>query len=168
MVEINVPIYNDYGDAIKKWNDYASARFDIRIMGGSTLPLNRWALLEEYFKWYQSGLIDDIAMLSETDVRNKESIIKRKSIYMQLRNQIEELSNIVTDREGTIETLERQLVQSGIQNKVKDADVKMKKDLLDTEAAQTMYRNKLQNDTSLKIKELGLAVNNAKKDIAKK
>jgi len=168
MVEINVPIYNDYGDAIKKWNDYASARFDIRIMGGSTLPLNRWALLEEYFKWYQSGLIDDIAMLSETDVRNKESIIKRKSIYMQLRNQIEELSNIVTDREGTIETLERQLVQSGIQNKVKDADVKMKKDLLDTEAAQTMFRDKLQNDTNLKIKELGLAVNNAKKDIAKK
>ena len=168
VVEINVPIYNDYGDAIRKWNDYATARFDIRIMGGSTLPLNRWALLEEYFKWFQSGLIDDIAMLSETDVRNKESIIKRKSVYMQLRNQVEELTSIVTDREGTIETLERQLVQSGIQDKVKDADVKIQKDLLETEAAQSMFREKMKSDTNLKLKELGLAVSDAKKKQAKK
>ena len=162
-VEINIPIFNDYGESIKKWNDYATSRFDIRIIGGSTLPLNRWALLEEYFKWYQSGLIDDIAMIAETDIRNKESIIERKSIYMQLRSQIEELSGVVTDREGTIETLERQLVQSGIKGKVQDADMRVKKDLLETEAAQSMLRNKLKSDTTTKIKELGLAVADAKK-----
>ena len=142
-VEINVPIFNDFGNSVEKWNDYATSRFDIRIIGGSTLPLNRWALLEEYFKWFQSGLIDDIAMLSETDIRNKESIIKRKSVYMQLRGQLEEMQNIVTDREGAIETLERQLVQSGIQGKVQQADMKIQKDLLETEAAQSMLRNSL-------------------------
>ena len=162
-VEINIPIFNDYGDAIQKWNDYATAKFDIRIIGGSTLPLNRWALLEEYFKWYQSGLIDDIAMISETDIRNKESIIKRKSIYMQLRSQLEELQGVVTDREGTIETLERQLVQSGIKGKVQDADMRIQKDLLETETAQSMFRDKLKSDTNTKIKELGLAVADAKK-----
>ena len=162
-VEINVPIFNDFGESIEKWNDYSTSNFDIRIVGGSTLPLNRWALLEEYFKWFQSGLIDDIAMIAETDIRNKESIIKRKSVYMQLRNQIEELGGIVTDREGTIETLERQLVQSGIKGKVQDADMKIQKDLLETEAAQSMLRNKLKSDTTTKIKELGLAVADAKK-----
>ena len=163
-VEINVPIFNDFGNSVEKWNDYATSRFDIRIIGGSTLPLNRWALLEEYFKWFQSGLIDDIAMLSETDIRNKESIIKRKSVYMQLRGQLEEMQNIVTDREGAIETLERQLVQSGIQGKVQQADMKIQKDLLETEAAQSMLRNKLKSDTTTKIKELGLAVADAKKN----
>tara|TARA_R100000664_G_scaffold1414_2_gene3595 strand:- start:6525 stop:8768 length:2244 start_codon:yes stop_codon:yes gene_type:complete len=163
QVEINVPIYNDLGNSIQKWNDYASSRFDVRIIGGSTLPLNRWALMEEYFKWYQSGLIDDIAMISETDIRNKESIIKRKSVYMQLRGQIEELQGLVTDREGAIETLERQLVQSGIQSKIQNADMKIQKDLLETEAAQSMLRNKLKSDTTTKIKELGLAVADAKK-----
>ena len=127
------------------------------------MPVNRWALLEEYFKWFQSGLIDDIAMISETDIRNKESIIKRKSVYMQLRNQLEEMQNIVTDREGTIETLERQLVQTGIKSKVQDADMQIQKDLLETEAAQSMLRNKLKSDTTTKIKELGLAVADAKK-----
>ena len=167
-VEINIPIFNDYGDAIQKWNDYATAKFDIRIIGGSTLPLNRWALLEEYFKWYQSGLIDDIAMISETDIRNKESIIKRKSIYMQLRSQLEELQGVVTDREGTIETLERQLVQSGIKGKVQDADMRIQKDLLETETAQSMFRDKLKSDTNTKIKELGLAVADAKRKQATK
>tara|TARA_R100000656_G_scaffold54726_1_gene43098 strand:- start:366 stop:2609 length:2244 start_codon:yes stop_codon:yes gene_type:complete len=167
-IEINIPIFNDYGESIKKWNDYTSSRFDVRIVGGSTLPLNRWALLEEYFKWYQSGLIDDIAMIAETDIRNKESIIKRKSIYMQLRGQIEELQGVVTDREGAIETLERQLVQSGIRGKVQDADMRIQKDLLETEAAQSMLRNKLKSDTTTKIKELGLAVADAKKKQATK
>jgi len=168
QVEINVPIFNDYGSSVEKWNDYASSKFDVRIIGGSTLPLNRWALLEEYFKWYQSGLIDDIAMIAETDIRNKESIIKRKSVYMQLRGQIEELQGLVTDREGAIETLERQLVQSGIQSKIQNADMKIQKDLLETEAAQSMLRNKLKSDTSTKIKELGLAVADAKKKAATK
>ena len=167
-VEINIPIFNDYGESIQKWNDYASSKFDIRIIGGSTLPLNRWALLEEYFKWFQSGLIDDIAMIAETDIRNKESIIKRKSVYMQLRSQLEELQGVVTDREGTIETLERQLVQSGIKGKVQDADMRIQKDLLETEAAQSMLRNKLKSDTTTKIKELGLAVADAKKKQATK
>ena len=165
-VEINVPIFNDLGNAVKKWNDYATARFDIRIIGGSTLPLNRWALLEEYFKWYQSGLIDDVAMLAETDVRGKEAILKRKSVYMQLRNQVEQLDEIVKDRNGTIETLERQLVQSGIKQKVNNADMGMKKDVMETEAAQAIYREKLKNETNSKMKELGIAFGQKQKEMS--
>ena len=165
VIEINVPIFDDLGNAVKKWNDYSTARFDVRIIGGSTLPLNRWALLEEYFKWYQSGLIDDIAMLAETDVRGKEAIIKRKSVYMQLRNKVEQMEELVKDRNGTIETLERQLVQSGIKEKVKDADMSMQKDVMQTEAAQSAYREKLKNETNMKMKELGLAATVRKENI---
>ena len=90
-VRINVQVYNDYGEAIGKFRDYSSARFDVRIVAGATMPVNRWALLEEYFRWFQSGLIDDIAMLSETDIRNKKRIVERKSLYSQLQAQVQQM-----------------------------------------------------------------------------
>jgi hypothetical protein len=145
-VVINQPIYNDFGNAIKKWNDYASCKFDVRYISGSTMPVNRWALLEEYFRWYQAGLIDDIAMLSETDVRNKEAIIKRKSIYVQLKNQVDQLNEELKDRDGTIETLSRQVIQSGIKDKINVADNEIRKDLLDTEAEQKYMRRLISDE----------------------
>ena len=139
-VRINIPIYNDYGEAISVFKDYASARFDIRIIAGATMPINRWALLEEYFRWFQSGLIDDIAMIGETDIRNKKQIIERKSMYSQLQGQLESMQEAVKDKDGTIETLERQLVQAGIKMKVGDAANEVRKDVLETEAQQKLLR----------------------------
>jgi|TARA_B100000315_G_scaffold249271_1_gene280228 hypothetical protein len=145
-VRINIPIYNDYGNAIGKFKDYASARFDVRMVAGATLPLNRWALIEEYFKWFQAGLIDDIAMLAETDIRGKEKIIERKSLYAQLQGQVESMTEDLKDKEGTIETLERQLVQAGIKQKVMTADTEIRKDVLETEAQQKVLRGMLKTE----------------------
>ena len=139
-VRINIPIYNDYGKAISVYKDYASARFDIRIIAGATMPINRWALLEEYFRWFQSGLIDDIAMIGETDIRNKKQIIERKSMYSQLQGQVSSMEEAMKDKDGTIETLERQLVQAGIKMKVGDAANEVRKDVLETEAQQKLLR----------------------------
>ena len=44
-VRINIQLYNDYGDVIGKYKDYASARFDVRIVAGATLPVNRLSLI---------------------------------------------------------------------------------------------------------------------------
>lgn len=142
---INIPIYNDYGEAIGKWSDYASARFDVRIIAGATMPLNRWALVEEYFKWFQAGLIDDIAMLGETDVRGKEKILERKSLYSQLQGQVQQLTDNVKEKDGTIETLSRQLVQAGIRHNVDVGSKEVEKDVLETEAQQKYYRKLLQD-----------------------
>ena len=142
-VRINVNLYNDYGKAIGKYKDYASARFDVRIIAGATLPLNRWALLEEYFRWYQAGLIDDIAMLSETDIRNKEKIVERKSMLSQMQGQLQSIQELVKEKDGTIETLQRQLVQAGIKMKVGDAGNEIRKDVLETEAQQKLLRGML-------------------------
>ena len=42
-----MPLYNDLGEAIGKYKDYASAQFDVRVISGHTLPVNRWAYLGE-------------------------------------------------------------------------------------------------------------------------
>ena len=168
-VRVNIPIYNDYGKAIGKWHDYAAGKFDIRIVAGATMPLNRWALLEEYFRWFQAGLIDDIAMIGETDIRNKERIIERKSFYSQLQYQLQQMQEAVKDKDGTIETLTRQLVQAGIKDKVRTGEVEVRKDVLETEAQQKLLRGLLKGefDTAKKDlkREVKAAVDNAKETV---
>ena len=168
---INIPIYNDYGEAVGKWNDYASGKFDVRIVSGATMPLNRWALLEEYFRWFQAGLIDDIAMIGETDIRNKERIIERKSLYAQLQSQLQHMEEAIKDKDGTIETLSRQLVQAGIKDKVRTGESEVRKDVLQTEAQQKLLRGLLKGeyDTAKKDlkREIKSAVDNAKQTVGK-
>ena len=78
-VEINVPLYNDFGDEIERFNDYGTAKFDIRIVAGSTLPVNRWAYLAELKELMQLGVIDDIALLAETDIKKVSTISNARS-----------------------------------------------------------------------------------------
>ena len=118
QVEMNIPLYNDRGEAIGKSLDLQAARFDIRVIAGSTMPINRWAYLDELKSLMQLGVVDDIALLAETDLKDKEGIAKRKSLYSQLQGQISGAQGTIKDQAGTIETLERQVVQAGIKMKI--------------------------------------------------
>jgi len=155
-VRINIPVYNDYGKAISVFRNYSSARFYRIIIAGTTMPINRWALLEEYFKWFQAGLIDDIAMIAETDIRNKKQVIERKSMYSQLQGQVSSMEEAIKDKDGTIETLQRQLVQAGIKMKVGDAAMEVRKDVLQTEAQQKLLRGMMKAEFD-RMKKEGVA-----------
>ena len=167
------------GEAIGKSMDYSAAKFDVTIVAGSTLPVNRWAYLEELKQLMQLGVVDDIAVLAETDLRNKEGIAKRKSLYAQLQGQVSQMGEQLKDQAGTIETLERQLVQAGIKGKVMQGDMELEKNkqyirgsresaLIETEAQQKLLRNVMKNDANMFSKERNLAIreaeNNVKKD----
>jgi len=166
-VRINIQVYNDYGDVIGKFKDYSSARFDVRVVAGATMPVNRWALLEEYFKWFQAGLIDDIAMIAETDIRNKEQIVQRKSMLSQMQGQLQSMQDAMKDREGTIETLERQLVQSNIRQKSQEGSLEVRKSVLDTQAQQKLLRRLMQEEFKNMKEELKSDMKSTKKDVSK-
>jgi len=177
--EVNIPIYNDMGEAIGKSMDIATVKYDIRIVQGSTLPVNRWAYLEELKQLMQLGIIDDIAVLAETDIKNKENIVKRKSLYSQLQGQIQQLSEAVKDKDGTIETLERQLVQAGIKQKVMQADVEinkkkeevksqMGKQYVETEGKQKLLRNVMANNAESQKQQAGNMLQSVKNSLESK
>ena len=92
-------------------------------------------------------------MLSETDVRNKEKIMERKSLYSQLQKQLEQMKKGMKDRDGTIETLQRQLVQAGIKDKVNVGSMEVRKDVLETKAQQKYYRKVLDDDRKKNLQE---------------
>ena len=164
-VRINIPIYNDYGQAVGKSMDYASAKFDVRIVAGATMPVNRWALLEEYFRWFQSGLIDDVAMVAETDIRNKKQLLQRKSLYSQLQSQLQSMEEGMKDKDGTIETLERQLVQAGIKDKVRTGAMESEKSVLDTQAQQKLLRLLMKGEFDTAKKQLEMDMKQVARDV---
>ena len=94
------------------------------------------------------GVVDDIAVLAETDIKNKESIVKRKSLYSQLKNQIASKDDEIKEKAGTIETLTRQLVQAGIKNKIMQGDVEVNKRKHD--AKSSIYKEELESRAQMK------------------
>ena len=176
-VEINIPLYNDMGEAIGKSMDYESAKFDVRVVAGSTLPVNRWAYLAELKELLQFGVVDDIAVLAETDIRNKEQIAQRKSLYAQLQNQIGQMEEAMKDKEGTIETLERQLVQAGIKGKVMQAEMEINKvkeqekakaseQSTESRAKHTVLRDVMSNEVDLQKERMNLELQKTRNNLA--
>ena len=177
--EINIPIYNDMGEAIGKSMEIDTLKYDVRVVQGSTLPVNRWAYLEELKQLMQLGVVDDIAVLAETDIKNKENIVKRKSLYSQLQGQVQQLSEAIKDKEGTIETLERQLVQAGIKQKVMQADVEINKkkeevksqlgkEFIETEGKQKLLRNVMSNNVESQKQQAANMLQSAKNSLDSK
>jgi hypothetical protein len=146
--EINVPMYNDYGDVVGKMLDISNTDYDLRFISGGTLPVNRWARLQEKMEMFKMGVIDDIALLQETDIPNKEKILQRKSIYAQLQQQIASMDQQIKALRGTNETLERQLVQAGIKQKVMTDLSMMDKAVADHKAELSATASKMQADVS--------------------
>ena len=149
-------MYNDMGEAIGKFMDYSSAKFDVRIIGGSTLPLNRWAYLSELKELLKLGVVDDIAVLAETDVKQKDKIAERKSLYAQMQSKISDLEKKVKDSEGIRQTLERQLVQSGVKAKVMQVENEVRKNAGDTIVKMKDTARKMNSDKEVTKEKLRL------------
>ena len=175
-LEINIPIFNDMGEAIGKSMDYSAAKFDVKVVAGSTLPINRWAYLAELKELLQLGVVDDLAVLAETDIKKKDLIAKRKSIYSQLQGQLSQMQEALKDKDGTIETLERQLVQAGIKGKVMQAEMEINKQKEEikgenkdasrqTQAEQAVLQDSLNNEAAMKKKEMQLEIQKARNQL---
>ena len=111
-------------------------------------------------------------VFEDKSVENKENIAKRKSLYAQLQGQIGQMEESIKDKDGTIETLQRQLVQAGIKNQVMQATVEINKEkeetksdireeYRDTSAKQKILRNVMETEVAKGTKEVGLAVKEA-------
>ena len=67
-------------------------------------------------------------------------------MYSQLQGQVSSMEEAIKDKDGTIETLQRQLVQSGIKMKVGQASNEIRKDVLETESQQKLLRGMLKSE----------------------
>ena len=176
-VEINKLMFNEYGDVVGKFMDYGAAKFDVRIIAGSTLPINRWAYLDELKELMKLGVVDDMAVLAETDIRNKQKIAQRKSMYSQMQSQIQSMEESIKSLQGDKQTLERQIIQAGIKDKVRTAEMEIEKEkfqksanmsqtAIETGAAALLAKEELKMEKNYQMQNLRSEVDNAKKEVA--
>jgi len=167
-LEINVPIYDDYGEEIGRWNDYAATRVDIRMVAGSTLPINRWATREEYLKYFELGIIDDIAFLQETDIKNKEALINRKSMLSQAQSQIESQEEEIKQLNGDIDTLRRQLLQMGIKDELSTAKMEIDRAKTETKAMDKLIQERMRDALKQAREEMKMEIKKLSDEIKSK
>ncbi len=156
--EINIPKYNSFGKQIGLYHDYASARFDVKIVAGSTLPVNRWALVDEFFKWFQAGAVDDIAFIEQADIPNKERLIERMSRMSQMGKQIEGLERDNDDLKGLIERLKSQIIQGDIKHTSSREQQRIENASTQTKSQIKVQQKDLQNEIKMQKRELSLMV----------
>jgi hypothetical protein len=111
--QINQAVYDEFtGDEIGKINDITVGMYDIVVVAGSTLPSNRWALLDTYMQMFQAGLIDQTEVLKKTEIVDAEGVLERMSMINQLQSQISSLVEENKKLSGDLQTAERESVHA--------------------------------------------------------
>lgn len=105
---VNQVSYDDTTGEAKRINDLTLGCYDIGIVSGSTMPSNRWALLEYYMQLYQMGIIDQYEVLKKTDVADAEGVIERIGKIGQLERALEEVQGQVKQLQGDLQTASRE------------------------------------------------------------
>lgn len=131
---------------VAKFKDMMSTRYDVMVLGGSTLPSNRWAQLENYLEMYDRGIVDDIAVLKKTEIPEADNILRRKSVYKRMQSALKQAQETISDLKGDLQTARREAVS----NEKKAELEKFKADLQQYESelrgAQDQYEQQLENE----------------------
>ena len=160
-ITINQDIYNPVtGMFIERLNDVTIGKYDMIVVSGSTLPSNKWARFEYYMQLYQTGLIDQVEVLKQTDVADMEGVLERNDQSNQMANQIQQLQAQVKQLSGDLQTAQRESVQDRKRVEVKEFEKKLAKAEAKIEMATTLHSKRSQDELD-KLKD---AVSEVEKD----
>ena len=90
-------------------NNITRGHYDVSIIAGSTLPNNRWAMLQQYIELFERGLIDDVAVIRQTELPDGEEILERNSMYRQMQSQMQQMQDAISKLEGDLQTADREV-----------------------------------------------------------
>lgn len=110
--EVRVNWYDDDSDQAARINDITVGRFDVVVISGSTLPVNRWARFEYFVKLYELGLIDQIETLKQTEVIDLEGVMERFSEIQRLRSALAAAEEKIKELSGDLQTAQRESVHA--------------------------------------------------------
>jgi len=110
-LSVNQVEYDQYDSGLlRRINDLTTARVDIEIVAGSTLPTDRMRLEMIYLNAYKEGLIDDEEYLKKTEIFDVEAVMRRKSQRAQMMRAIEQLQEENKELKGDLQTARREAV----------------------------------------------------------
>ena len=152
---VNKRLYDDKTNELMQIeNDVSVGRFDIRILGNSTMPSNKWGEWQVYMEAYQMGLIDRVEALKKTDIFDKQGVLQRTDLIQQLQGQVQQQEELIKDLKGDLQTAHRESIQSRKSAEVEKYKSRLKGEELDSKAKNKISINKLENAVKLSAEKL--------------
>ena len=137
-------------------NDISVGRFDIRVIGSSTLPSNKWGEWQIYMEAYQAGLIDKVEALKKTEIFDKEGVLQRTDEVAKLQGMLQQAQQQLKKLSGDLQTQEREAVSSRKRTEVEKFKTRLKEQELEVKSSNKLSANKLGNAVKLESEKLRL------------
>ena len=156
---INKRLYDDKSQQIIAIeNDTTIGQFDVRVIGNSTMPSNKWGEWQVYMEAYQAGLIDRVEALKKTEIFDKEGVLSRNDVIMQLQQQLQSAQSQIKDLSGDLQTARRETVHSRQAIEVEKTKARLSQAEAKSKSSLRDEVNKLQNSVKLESEKLRLGV----------
>ena len=130
-------------------NDITNNRFDIRVIGNSTMPSNKWGEWNIYMEAYKAGLIDRVEALKKTDIFDKQGVLQRTDVINQLQQQLEGAKKQIKKLSGDLQTAQRESVHDKKRVALAKFEGRLKESELETKKSSELAVGKLTNAVKL-------------------
>ena len=154
---VNKRLYDDKSKELMQIeNDVSVGQFDIRVIGNSTMPSNKWGEWEIYMQAYQSGLIDKVEALKKTDIFDKEGVLSRTDQIMQLQQALGQAQEQIKKVSGDLQTAHRESVQARKRTELEKFKAELNKDSSVRKADDKLAIGRLKDAVKLESEKLRL------------
>ena len=152
---INKRLYDDKTMALQSVeNDISVGNFDIRVIGNSTMPSNKWGDWQIYMEAFQAGLIDRTEALKKTEIFDKEGVLSRTDEIAKLQGMIGQLQEQVKKVSGDLQTAQRETVSSNQKTEVEKFKGRLKQIELETKSANKLSVGRLKDTVNLEREKI--------------
>ena len=152
---VNKRLYDDKTKELQAIeNEISVGQFDIRVIGNSTMPSNKWGEWEIYMQAYQSGLIDKVEALKKTDIFDKEGVLSRTDQIMQLQQALQGAQQQIKKVSGDLQTAHRESIQARKRTEVEKFKAELNKDSSDKKAEDKLAIGRLKDAVKLESEKL--------------
>ena len=161
---INKKLYDDKTKELMTIeNNLSVGSFDVRVIGNSTMPSNKWGEWNVYMEAFQAGLIDKVEALKKTEIFDKEGVLQRTDEVAKLQQQLQGAEEQIKKLSGDLQTATRETIQSRKQVEVAKFQGKLKEQEYDSKTQNKVSIDKLSNAVKLESEKLRLATEAEKK-----
>ncbi len=149
-------------------NDISVGQFDIRVIGNSTMPSNKWGEWNVYMEAFQAGLIDRQEALKKTEIFDKSGILQRMDVVAQLQEQLQAANQQIKKLSGDLQTRDREAVNLRKQTEVEKFKGRLKEHELGSKADSKVAVGRLNNAVKLESEKLRLNTEQEKRSQTQK
>ena len=165
---INQRMYDDKTKELQTiHNDVTVGQFDIRIIGNSTMPSNKWGEWNIYMEAYQAGLIDRNEALKKTEIFDKEGVLGRMDTINKLQQQLQMAQEQIKNLSGDLQTANRESIASRKRTEVEKFKTQLKSYEADTKAKNQISMDKIKSAVNLETEKMRIANQSATKELQK-